>query len=104
MKINIEKLSFDCIIGILPQEREIPQKVILDITFEYDYCNTCHIDYATVCAEVENLMKNEKFDLLENAVDAVCKKLNSIYDIEELFVKIAKPDIMPNCIVSVSNF
>lgn len=104
MKINIEKLSFECVIGILPFERETAQKVIVDISFEYDFCDNAHIDYAAVCSEVENLMKNSKFELLETAVDDVCKKLNSIYEIQELFVKISKPDILPNCTVSVSNF
>lgn len=104
MKINIEKLSFECIIGILPFERETAQKVVVDISFEYDFCDNIHIDYAAVCTEVQNLMKTNKFELLETAVDEICKKLNSVYEIEELFVKISKPDILPNCIVSVSNF
>ena len=39
MKVNITNLTFKTIIGILDFERVKPQKVVVDITFEYDYLN-----------------------------------------------------------------
>ncbi|WP_423243523.1 dihydroneopterin aldolase [Aliarcobacter butzleri] len=37
MKIDIENLEFKCIIGILDFERVKKQKVIINLSFEYDF-------------------------------------------------------------------
>ena len=46
-------------------------------------------------------MINEKFELIEDAILYIRKNLKSQYEIENLKVKISKPDIISNCIVSV---
>lgn len=104
MKISIEKLTFNCIIGILDFERVNEQKVVIDISFEYDFLNEENfIDYSQVSSEVEKLMKEKKFELLENAVIEVDKHLNKNYPIKNLKIKISKPDIIKNCIVSIEH-
>ncbi|NVJ52150.1 MAG: dihydroneopterin aldolase [Campylobacteraceae bacterium] len=104
MKISIEKLTFDCIIGILDFERDNEQKVVIDISFEYDFLNEENfIDYSKISSEVEKLMKEKKFELLENAVIEVDKYLNKNYPIKNLKIKISKPDILKNCIVSIEH-
>ena len=37
MKIEIEQLTFKCIIGILDFERVKKQKVIINLSFDYDF-------------------------------------------------------------------
>ncbi|RXJ88568.1 dihydroneopterin aldolase [Arcobacter sp. CECT 8983] len=104
MKISIEKLTFECIIGILDFERTNEQKVVIDISFEYDFLNEENfIDYSKISSEVEEFMKKEKFELLENAVINVDKYLNKNYPIKNLKIKISKPDILKNCIVSIEH-
>lgn len=104
MKILIEKLSFDCIIGILDFERITPQRVVLDLSFKYDYKNKdSFIDYSKVSKALENIMKEKKFELLEDAIIYIKKYLKKEYKIKKLKLKISKPDIMDNCIVSLSN-
>lgn len=103
LKISIEDLTFDCIIGILDFEREKEQKVVLNISFEYFFNEdgSNFIDYSRVVFYIEETMKKEQFKLIEDAILFIRKGLKSIYDIKNLKVKIAKPDIMANCIVSV---
>jgi len=103
LKINIENLTFDCIIGILDFEREKPQKVIINISFEYFFKEdrSNFIDYAKVVSDVEESMIKNEFLLIEDAIISIRKYLKSTYDIKNLKVKISKPDILQNCVVSV---
>jgi len=103
LKVNINELTFTCIIGILPHERVQTQKVILDISFEYFFNDdgSNFIDYSKVASFAQSSMEDEKFKLIEDAILFIRKGLKSTYEIKNLKVKITKPDIMPNCIVSV---
>lgn len=104
MLVQIESLTFDCIIGILDFERESAQKVIVDICFEYDFENNeKFIDYSEVAFEIETIMKREKFKLLENSIIFLENYLNKKYSIKNLKIKVSKPNILTNCIVSLSN-
>lgn len=102
MKIEIENLNFKCIIGILPFERVKKQRVILNISFEYEYSKDYFIDYAEVVKLCKKLIKENKFELLEDAINILEKNLKEKYFIKNLNIKISKPDILKNCIVSLS--
>jgi len=104
MKVLIEDLTFDCIIGILDFERITPQKVIIDISFKYNYKDSSSfIDYSKVASDVENIMCDKKFELLEDAITYIEKYLNKQYKIKKLKLKISKPNILTNCIVSIKS-
>ena len=103
MKIEISNLSFKCIIGILAFERIKKQKVIVNISFEYDFSKDDFIDYAKVSELIKVTMKKEKFLLLEDAIIFLENLLINTYTIYNLYIKISKPDILKNCIVSLSN-
>ena len=49
MKIEISDLTFKCIIGILDFERQEKQRVIVNLSFDYEFKNGSFIDYAEVC-------------------------------------------------------
>ncbi len=105
MTININDLTFETIIGILDFERLTPQKVIVDITIEYDYIPGDFINYADVAQMTQNLFLEQKFYLLEDALDILSRNLKKNFQkIHHLKITITKPSIMPNCRVSVSNF
>lgn len=103
MKIEINELTFKCIVGILPFERENKQKVIVNLSFNYQFSNNTFIDYSEISALIEKTMKKEKFELLEEAIIYIEKLLNDKYPISNLQLKISKPNILHNCIVSLSN-
>jgi len=103
MKIEINDLSFKCIIGILDFERVKKQKVIVNLSFEYEFKEDFFIDYSEISAFVEKKMKKRKFLLIEDAIIFLEAKLYKLYKINNLIINISKPNILKNCIVSVSN-
>ncbi|QKF60076.1 dihydroneopterin aldolase [Aliarcobacter lanthieri] len=103
MKIEIENLQFKCIIGILDFERVKKQRVIINISFDYDFVDNSFIDYSEVSNLVKKTMKEKKFNLLEDAIKTIEKILYESYDIKNLNLKISKPDILKDCVVSLSS-
>lgn len=102
MKVKIEDLTFDCIIGILPFERKNEQRVIINCSFSYKYSNFEFIDYSKVASKIQKIMIKNKFELIEDALLNLKKHLNKKYSIKNLKISIQKPDILPNCKVSIS--
>ncbi len=103
MKIHINDLNFKCIIGILDFERIKKQKVLINLSFEYEFSKDKFINYAEVSELLKTTMKKEKFLLLEDAILHIENLLNQTYEISNLYIKISKPNILTNCIVSLSN-
>lgn len=103
MKIEISNLTFKAIIGILDFERIKKQKIIINLSFEYNFSNDDFINYAQVANLVEKTIKKEKFLLLEDAILHLETLLNKTYNITNLKIKISKPNILKNCIVSLEN-
>ena len=103
MKIEISDLTFKCIIGILDFERIKKQRVIINISFEYGFSKDLFIDYSEISNLIKSTMKKEKFLLLEDAILHLKNLLNNSYQIPNLYIKISKPNILKNCIVSLSN-
>ena len=103
MTIHIEALTFDVIIGLLDFERERPQRVIIDLEALYEYSDNKFIDYADMVFLIQNELKEKRYELLEEALLGLKESLYSSYpQIQKLFLKISKPDILPECTVSLS--
>ena len=104
MTIHIEALTFNVIIGLLDFERDKPQKVIIDMEATYEYTNEEFIDYADIVLLIQNELKEKRYELLEVALMGVKSVLCSTYpQLKTLFLKIAKPDILPECSVALSH-
>lgn len=103
MKVHIKKLSFKCIIGILDFERVKKQRVIINCSYEYAFTNDVFVDYSQVASEIEQIMKNKKFLLLETAILYISKKIKKNYKINKVKIEIEKPDILKKCKVSIEN-
>ncbi len=103
MTIHIEDLRFKCIIGLLEFERHTPQEVIISLELDYDYTDT-FINYAELAEHIEIDLQEKKYELLETALNELFDSISAQYPaIKRLFLKITKPDILPNCCVAVSN-
>lgn len=103
MEVFIENLSFKAIIGILPFERKKKQKVIVNVSFSYKYDDEKKdfIDYSLVANDIKTIMKKKKFELIEEALIFLDKNLKATYPINDLSIKITKPNILKSCVVSV---
>ena len=103
MTIHIEDLNFECIIGLLDFERITPQEVIINLELDYDYIDV-FINYADVAELIQNTLIHNKYELLETALNELFNLLSKEYSaIKKLQIKITKPNILPNCSVSLSN-
>jgi dihydroneopterin aldolase len=104
MKIFIEDLKFQAIIGILDFERTTPQEVNINLSIEYDYKDD-FINYAEVTELLKSTMKNEKYFLIEEALNDLSNQLKKNFPkIQILHLKISKPSILPDCNVAVEEF
>ncbi len=104
MTIHIEELTLDTIIGILDFERNSKQKVVIETKINYNYSNNHFINYATVIEEIEKCLYQREYELLEEALSDISSVLLRNYSqIESLYLKISKPDIIKNATVSLSN-
>ena len=103
MTIHIEDLTFDVIIGLLDFERDRPQRVIINLQASYEYNDDQFIDYADMVLLIQTELKEKRYELLENALLGLKEVLTTTYpDLQTLSLKISKPDILPQCTVSLS--
>jgi len=103
MRIDISNLEFNAIVGILDFERVTPQRVIVDLDLDYIYSSNNFIDYASIVTLVIEDMVSREYELLEDAIISIRDKiLSHSPNIQRLKLKISKPDILDNCIVSLS--
>jgi len=103
LKIEIENLTFNAIIGLLYFERKNEQKVVVNLTATYLYKDRNYLDYVDICNIIKNSIKTKKFELLEDALNYLGKTIQTKYpQITNLYIKISKPDILDDCIVSLS--
>lgn len=104
MRIEIEGLTFTCIIGLLDFERVKEQRIIININIDYNYTKDNFINYVDITEIAKKTLIFNKFELLEDAINStkegILKKFNSI---EKIYIKISKPDILDDCIVSLSD-
>lgn len=103
MKIHIDGLEIYCIIGLLESEREMEQRVLLDLEMQYTYKEDLFLDYSRVTEQVKEHLKKEKYLLLEEGLMGLKTLLFKQFpSTERLIIKLSKPDILPDCSVGLS--
>ncbi|GAX86915.1 dihydroneopterin aldolase/7,8-dihydroneopterin epimerase [Lebetimonas natsushimae] len=100
-RIVIEELTFKAIIGILEEERVNEQLVVVNCKIDYEGKEN-FINYAEVCDLIQNSIIENKFKLIEEAVEFIEKKLLEKYsNMKTLYLQIKKPEILKNALVGV---
>lgn len=95
MLIRIEGLEVYTIIGVNNWEREVKQKVIIDVEIEYEKEPASDsiknaIDYKKLNKKIYNSVTKTKFKLLETLADYVLK-ICMVKNSKSAFVKVTKP-------------
>lgn len=79
-RIELSGLVVDCIVGVYPAERLIPQPLHLDLVLRLDTRAaaaggglTATVDYARLAGELRFLLESCRFLLLETAAEALCR-------------------------------
>lgn len=102
MTIHIEALTFETIIGLLDFERTTLQRIEVNLELAYHY-EERFINYADITALIKTDLQQQQYLLLEEALQGLKETLCSTYpQINTLWIKLTKPDILPDCQVSLS--
>ncbi len=101
MKILIENLEFESVIGIYKHERKEKQKVVMDIYIDYNYSGK-YLDYSEVADFVQQFIQANGFYSIEEALIKLSEELKNTYkNIKNIKLRLRKPTILPNADVGV---
>jgi dihydroneopterin aldolase len=97
--IEVTGLSLFTHVGVTAAEREVGQRLLLDIRLEVGESDATvtdrledTIDYGQVC-EVANLVAQQRsYKTLERLCAAIADRLIDNYDVQSVWVKAAKPE------------
>ena len=97
--IEITGLSLFTHVGVTAAEREVGQRLLLDLRIDVGDCDATvtdrvedTVDYAEVCDVVNLVAQQRSYKTLERLCTAVADRLLEHFDAEEVWVKAAKPE------------
>lgn len=99
--IKIEALALKLRIGLLPEEKQAAQRVLIDLDLygPADYLQNADpssiIDYAVICDEIRTLENGPHIALVEDLAADLLKIAFAHQGVTAVRVKILKPDIIP---------
>jgi len=104
-KISLKDLTFDCIIGILPYEREHEQPIVLNVSIWLDFTlaarneDLAHsIDYAQLAEDLKGFIRLSCFQLEETLVVKCAERiLKNHSKVQAVEVSVRKPNAIPGC-------
>lgn len=104
MTIHIKDLEIDVIIGILKYEREISQRLIINLEASYEYTqDRSFVNYADMVDIITVELASMQYGLLEEALLGLKNKIHENFpQLDKLFIELTKPDILANCNVGIS--
>jgi len=99
-QILIEELSIEMSIGILPEEKETKQTVIIDLTvdmmpknsYEDDINET--VSYADIVEKTQTLSTLKHYNLVETFAQDIAKMCFKYSAVQKIEVSVKKPKIM----------
>lgn len=95
LSVGVERLRVLCIIGILPEERLIPQPLLISLTTRVKDPDA-FLDYSALANIAMQLAKESHFFLLEEYASALCHTILQNPLIDTLKVRIEKPSAIPS--------
>jgi 7,8-dihydroneopterin aldolase/epimerase/oxygenase len=97
--IEITGLSLYTQHGVSDAEREIGQRLVIDVAFELTDCDAMvtdrvedTVDYAEVCEQVALAAQERSYKTLERLCAAIADRLMARYGADSVRVKAAKPE------------
>jgi dihydroneopterin aldolase len=97
--IEISGLSLFTHVGVTAAEREVGQRLLLDLRLDVGECDATvtdrledTIDYAQVCDAANLVAQQRSYKTLERLCAAVADRLLDQYDAHAVWVKAAKPE------------
>jgi 7,8-dihydroneopterin aldolase/epimerase/oxygenase len=105
--VEISGLSLYTHMGVSAAEREVGQRLLIDIRLDVGECDATvtdriedTVDYADVCDAVSLVAQQRSYKTLERLCSAIADRLLERYDAHAVWIKAAKPE--PPIALSVS--
>ncbi len=103
--IIIEDLTVNCIIGILPHERQYMQPVVCNVRLDTDFSKVAYqedlaegISYAEVSQFIKNYIINARALLLETLAYDICDQVLERYvGVNKIEISLMKPNAVVDC-------
>jgi dihydroneopterin aldolase len=99
VSVEVNGLSLYTHHGVTDAEREIGQRLLLDLRFEVGDCDATvtdrvedTVDYAAVCQTVALVAQQRSYRTLERLCAAIADRLLDDYDTDSVYVKASKPE------------
>jgi dihydroneopterin aldolase len=97
--IEISGLSLYTHMGVTAAEREVGQRLLLDLRIDVGECDATvtdrvedTVDYAQVCELTSLVAQQRSYKTLERLCSAIAERLLERYDAHAVWVKAAKPE------------
>lgn len=97
--IEISGLSLYTHVGATPAEREVGQRLVLDLRLDVGQCDATvtdrledTIDYAEVCDAANLVAQQRSYTTLERVCTAIADRLLKQYDVHAVWIKASKPE------------
>jgi dihydroneopterin aldolase len=97
--IEVSGLSLFTHVGVSAAEREVGQRLLIDIRLEVGECDATvtdriedTVDYGAVCEQVVLVSQQRTYRTLERLCAAMADRLLSEYDVHSVWIKAAKPE------------
>ena len=98
VSVEISGLSLFTHVGVTEAEREVGQRLVIDLRLDVGECDATltdrvedTVDYSEVCQTVA-LVAQQSFRTLERLCSAIADRLLADFDLESVWVKAAKPE------------
>ncbi len=100
--VFIEGLVVETIVGVYDWERQVTQRLLVDLEMDWDNRAAAAsddvgdaLDYAAVSASVQSCLKSLQPKLLERGAEVLAEKLQQSFGIRWLRLTIRKPGAVP---------
>jgi dihydroneopterin aldolase len=97
--VEVTGLSLYTQHGVTAAERELGQRLVIDVAFELSDCDAMvtdrvedTVDYADVCEQVALAAQERSYKTLERLCAAIADRVTDRYGAESVRVKAAKPE------------
>ncbi|MGH1440520.1 MAG: dihydroneopterin aldolase [Cellvibrionaceae bacterium] len=101
-KVLVQQLKLETIIGLFPWEREVKQRLFVDLEIGTDIKKAAEdddlehtINYAEVCDHVAKLADDGKFKLIETFAEKIAGLVLNDFSADWIKVTVKKVDAMP---------
>jgi 7,8-dihydroneopterin aldolase/epimerase/oxygenase len=97
--IEVSGLSLYTHLGVSEAERELGQRLLIDLRLEVGDCDATvtdriedTVDYSAVCQQVNLVAQQRTYKTLERLCAAIADRLLESYDAESVWIKASKPE------------